>query len=166
MPSQQQNTTDRWGIHFFFQSALLRGLVNPDEAIINLCASNVSLGNSSYPRGIAFHGDGVDAPAQYLHLPFFPASKRMSPVFGLRSYTKESIEKCIYPKIDTYLYKEMITEETYVKIGDFMKNFVLHETVLHSTNYSGQITLLNNLWWDRLFPDLPSFIPLDAEDIV
>ena len=44
------------GHPFFFQSALLRGLENPDT-IINLCTSHVSLGNSSYPRGLVFHGD-------------------------------------------------------------------------------------------------------------
>jgi hypothetical protein len=71
------------GHPFFFQSAILRGLVNPEEAIVNLCTSHVSLGNSSYPRGIVFHGDGVHAPAEYLHIPFFSAGKRMSPVFGL-----------------------------------------------------------------------------------
>lgn len=151
---------------FFFQSALLRGIVHPDEAIINLCTSHVSLGNSSYPRGIVFHGDGINAPVEYLHLPFFPASKRMSPVFGLWNYTKESLLKCAYPKIHTYLSDKIITEETYEKIGDFLKNFALHETVLNATYYSEQITLLNNLWWQHLFPDLPVFIPLDAEDIV
>jgi len=46
------------GHPFFFQSALLRGLVNSDVSIVNLCTSHVSLGNSSYPRGIVFHGDG------------------------------------------------------------------------------------------------------------
>lgn len=45
------------GHPFFFQSALLRGLVHPDTAIINFCTSHVSLGNSSYPRGMIFHGD-------------------------------------------------------------------------------------------------------------
>jgi len=71
------------GHPFFWQSTILRGLVNPDEAIINLCTSHVSLGNSSYPRGLVFHGDGENAPEKYLHLPFFSADKRMSPVFGL-----------------------------------------------------------------------------------
>lgn len=44
------------GHPFFFQSAILRGLVRPDEPIVNLCTSHVSLGNSSYPRGLVVHG--------------------------------------------------------------------------------------------------------------
>lgn len=38
------------GHPFWFQSGILRGLVRPGEAIVNLCTSHVSLGNSSYPR--------------------------------------------------------------------------------------------------------------------
>lgn len=45
------------GHPFFFQSALLRGLVQPELPIINFATSHVSLGNSSYPRGLVFHGD-------------------------------------------------------------------------------------------------------------
>lgn len=120
------------GHPFFFQSAILRGLVNPDEAIVNLCTSHVSLGNSSYPRGIVFHGDGVHAPAEYLHIPFFPASKRMSPVFGLRSYTGESLRKCAYPKIHTYRDDGIITKETCNTIGDFLENIALDGTVLRA----------------------------------
>ena len=59
------------GHPFFWQSAILRGLVNPGQAIINLCTSHVSLNNSSYPRGLVFHGDGANAPHSYLHIPFF-----------------------------------------------------------------------------------------------
>lgn len=59
------------GHPFFWQSTILRGIVNPSEAIINLCTSHVSLGNSSYPRGLVFHGDGANAPLPYLHIPFF-----------------------------------------------------------------------------------------------
>ena len=154
------------GHPFFFQSAILRGLVNPDEAIVNLCTSHVSLGNSSYPRGIVFHGDGVHAPAEYLHIPFFPASKRMSPVFGLRSYTGESLRKCAYPKIHTYRDDGIITKETCNTIGDFLENIALDGTVLRAWSYSEQITLLNHRWWWEMFPESPEYVPLDAEDIV
>lgn len=59
------------GHPFFFQSALLRAIARPDLPVINFATSHVSLGNSSYPRGLIFHGDGIKAPQEYLHLPFF-----------------------------------------------------------------------------------------------
>ncbi len=154
------------GHPFFFQSAILRGLVNPDEAIVNLCTSHVSLGNSSYPRGLVFHGDGTSAPEEYLHLPFFSARKRMSPVFGLWSYTEEDIKKSTCPRIHAYLDERIITEETWARLMDFLKNVVLDKTVLKAWNYSAQITLLNHRWWGEMFPEFPEYVPLDAEDIV
>lgn len=45
------------GHPFFFQSTILRGLIQPTHALIHFCTSQVSLGNSSYPRGLIFHGD-------------------------------------------------------------------------------------------------------------
>ena len=42
----------------------------------------------------------------------------------------------------------------------------MHETVLGKENYSEQITQLNSLWWKDIFPGLPEFIALDAEEIV
>ncbi len=38
------------GHPFFFQSALLRAITQPDLPVINFATSHVSLGNSSYPR--------------------------------------------------------------------------------------------------------------------
>ncbi len=59
------------GHPFFFQSALLRAVSQPELPVINFATSHVSLGNSSYPRGLVFHGDGEKTPIEYLHLPFF-----------------------------------------------------------------------------------------------
>lgn len=154
------------GHPFFWQSTILRGLVNPSEAIINLCTSHVSLNNSSYPRGLVFHGDGANAPHSYLHIPFFWSNKRMCPVFGLSGYTREDIKHHAFPRIDTYLHDEIITGEQYAQIGLFLNDFVLREDVLWEKFYSSQITRLNHIWWSHMFPDLPPFIPLGAEELI
>ncbi len=154
------------GHPFFWQSTILRGIVNPDEAIINFCTSHVSLGNSSYPRGLVFHGNRSSVPSSYLHLPFFSASKRMSPVFGLWGYTAEDIRHHSFPRIDSYLRDNIITEEKYTQIKLFLNNFVLRNDILWEKSYSSQITRLNNTWWSHMFPDLPDFIPLDAEELI
>lgn len=154
------------GHPFFWQSTILRGIVNPSEAIINLCTSHVSLSNSSYPRGLVFHGNGVNAPYSYLHIPFFWANKRMSPVFGLSGYTREDIRHHAFPRIDAYLRDKMITEQQYAQIQLFLNDFVLKQDILERKTYSEQITLLNHIWWSHIFPDLPQFIPLGVEELV
>lgn len=154
------------GHPFFWQSTILRGLVNPDQAIINFCTSHVSLGNSSYPRGLVFHGDGINAPLSYMHLPFFWAKKRMSPVFGLWGYTEKDINHHTFPRLDSYLHNKNISEEKYTQIKLFLNNFVLREDILWKKSYSSQITQLNHIWWSHMFPDLPDFIPLDAEELI
>lgn len=154
------------GHPFFFQSALLRWVVFPDLIHLNLCTSHVSLWNSSYPRGIVFHGDGENAPKTYLHLPFFSSKYRMRPVFHLQWYTQEDIEEHSFKKLQKYLAEEKISHTVYEKISEFLKNFVLHPEIIREKTYSAQITRLNNLWWQHLFPQIGSYIPLDSEEIV
>lgn len=153
------------GHPFFFQSALLRGLVHPDTAIINFCTSHVSLGNSSYPRGMIFHGDWISSSAWYIHLPLFPAIQRMSPVFRLPSYSGDTQEKII-ARIDQLKNNKTITPETFSRITEFISRHVFHEKIIFCTTYSEQLTQLNMAWWQDIFPNMPDYIPLDAEDII
>jgi hypothetical protein len=155
------------GHPFFFHSALLRWLVRPYEAIVNLCASNVSLGNSSYPRGIVFHGDGENTtPGTYLHLPFFGAKDRMRPLYWLPPYWKDNVYKYILPKLEKYRKEKVITEEQAKHIELFIERSLLSEQILNVKSYSKQCTLLNFYWWREIFQEsLPPFIGLDGEDL-
>jgi len=153
------------GHPFFFQSALLRWIVNPDTAIVNFCTSHVSLGNSSYPRGIVFHGDGPSAPEWYIHLPLFSANQRMCPVFRLSGYSEE-IQSKIITKIEWFKNNWVITNETFSHIRDFASSSLFEEKIVSHKTYSQQITQLNAAWWKSAFPDMPNYIPLDAEDII
>ena len=167
------------GHPFFFQSAILRGLVNPEEAIVNFCTSHVSLGNSSYPRGIVFHPKGSNTPTRvwelsinehtwisYFHLPFFSSKERMSPVFQLRGYTREILHISTSKKLQTYFQENLISRNEYERLTSFIENCVLSEEQLRCHTYSEQISRLNHAWWTSLFPSLPAYIPLDAEEIV
>ncbi len=155
------------GHPFFFHSALLRGLVRPEKAIVNLCTSNVSLGNSSYPRGIIFHGDGENATlGTYIHLPFFGAKDRMRPLYRLLPYQKDNINKYTLPKLEKYRKEKIITEEQTKNIKLFIEKTLLSERLLNLKNYSEQCTVLNFYWWKEIFQDnLPPFVGLDSEDL-
>lgn len=153
------------GHPFFFQSALLRWIINPDNAIVNFCTSHVSLGNSSYPRGIVFHGDGPSAPEWYIHLPLFSANQRMCPVFRLPAYSGDSRWKII-TKLEWYKNNWTISHETYSLIIEFVNARLFEERILSYKTYSEQITHLNTTWWRGIFSDMPLYISLDAEDII
>jgi len=74
-----------------------------DNPIINFCTSHVSLGNSSYPRGIIFHGDGATTSESYLTLPFFAAKERMCPVYNHPPIQEENIIRYTLPRLMDYL---------------------------------------------------------------
>jgi|GEM_PF-1141809 len=90
----------------------------------------------------------------------------MSPVFEFPSYTIDSIKKHTFPRLTSFFHQHFITEASYLAIMQFLEKIILHDDIVIEKNYSKQLTRINHLWWSELFPDLPDFIPLDAESIV
>ncbi len=155
------------GHPFFFQSAILQALSQKNHTLIHLCTSHVSLGNSSYPRGLLFHWDGPLAPREYLTLPFFPAKDRICPVYQHAPYSWKNIEEYILVKIEHLKEDGYMSENQKVFIENFLLEHVTTPLVFRRQSYSEQITVMNSLWWNTLFWDnLPGLICLDAEDIV
>jgi len=177
---------------FFFQSALLRAITQSELPVINFATSHVSLGNSSYPRGLVFHagetmnneqwimnngGSGSDnqlnqqnalnvSNGGYLHLPFFSSKLRMCPVFALPAYTRRDIEENCIKRLKKYYREYIISEGMYEDILEFIQQHILDSWILAVKTYSEQITHLNHIWWATLFPEMPASISLDAEDLV
>lgn len=148
------------GHPFFFQSAVLRWLTRPWEAIVNLCTSHVSLGNSSYPRGFVVH----NKREPYLWLPFFSAKERMSPVFGHAGFKKKDVEKCLSVLSK---HQSLFENSDYHSIKSWLQKNALSELILWKETYSEQITTLNELLWNDIFgANLPPLITLDGEKIV
>lgn len=90
----------------------------------------------------------------------------MCPVFRFPAYSLEDIESNCIKRLSQYRTDAYISEESYQKILHFLTVSVLDEAILALPTYSEQITRLNHIWWNSLFPDLPPYISLDAEDIV
>lgn len=53
----------------------------------------------------------------------------------------------------------------YERILEFIQKHVLNPSILNLSTYSEQITRMNHIWWNDLFPAMPEYISLDAEDI-
>jgi len=99
--------------HPFFSNAnLVQSLANQKRKLKNiliLACSNISINNSSYPRGIFFH----DQNLKEIRLPFFSLKHRHHPVFGLKAYKKDNLKKIPENLKEIYLDRETLNLKTY-----------------------------------------------------
>lgn len=152
------------GHPFFFHATILRSMTE-NAPIINLNVSQVSLWNSSYPRGLVFHGN--KKWENYLHIPFFGANNRMSPVYGAPWFTIKDIEQNALSRIWQYKKEQRINDSEYTTVYTFLEKNILNNKLLLGRKYSEQITLLNYIWWKEIFSNnLQSVIELDIENIL
>lgn len=155
------------GHAFFFQSAILRGLTQPHIPIIQFCTSHVSLGNSSYPRGLLLHKSNHKQNSDYIRLPLFWAKDRMLPVYNLSSYTRNHITQYTLPALHNALKNNSIYSSKSDILYTVIRKILENDTVLNEKTYSKQITQINSMLWEEIFKwKLPALICLDAEDIV
>lgn len=172
------STAEHHGPHghpFFWQSTLLRRIVS-EVPPITFATSHVSLGNSSYPRGILLdtkegRGQSAEDRKDYILLPLFPANERMSSVFWQPAYTDLDIEKHTFSALDRAFQQGYIDLHRMRQVRDILTDIFLNPHILAQSSYSDQITLINRaLWW--LLPDFFSSdsrevpISLNAEEIV
>ncbi len=129
---------------FFLNSNLVQSYANSEKGLKNiliLACSDISLNNSSYPRGIFFH----DKELNEVRLPFFSLKYRHRPIFGLQSYQKERLET----------------------IPETLKPIFLNKRVTNSKTYSDQITIINFELWRRIPGEHETnLIYLNQEEIV
>ncbi|PIZ75553.1 hypothetical protein COY05_03645 [Candidatus Peregrinibacteria bacterium CG_4_10_14_0_2_um_filter_38_24] len=144
---------------------------NPDPLlryIIVLSCGNVSLNNSSYPRGLLFTAYEKERIINH-KVSFFPASDRLCPVFEFRSYTADDINNA----------KKNINEKVRIgelgrpyanKIGGILDEIYLNPEVLGCKTFSEQVTKTNFNLWQKFFEPShvtpPDLIYLEQEKLV
>lgn len=171
------STSDHHGplVHpFFLNSNLLASAPCFEKAdpllqnVIVLACGNVSLNNSSYPRGILFQTekDGAFVTHQFS---LFPCSMRQSPVFGLRAYTRDDtgrMKKAIMEKSS----KGDFSAEIAKSVIDVVEEVFESPEVLRSQTYSDQLTIINAALWKRYFGhdahDAPNLLYMELESLV
>ncbi len=128
--------------------------------VIVLACANVSLNNSSFPRGLLFHSD--IASSQLQRLSFFSAKSRRCPVYKFRSYERSDIE----PKVIDL----EVSQKTRDKVMSILEEVYFKPTVLEAENFSDQITKTNYLLWQKFFaPHIdtnPNLIYIEQESLV
>lgn len=90
----------------------------------------------------------------------------MCPVFQFPPYSREDIETHCIKRLQQYRKDSFVSEEMHEKVLHFIIHHLLDETILTLPTYSEQITRLNHIWWGEIFPEMPPYISLDAEDMV
>jgi len=158
---------------FFVNSNIISALPytdynDPDvRFLIVFSFATVSLNNSSFPRGITFHG-GMNGTGNFIRLPILPDRLKMGVVHGMRAMTQEDLVRA-----GNELSKRQKSGELEAKraeqVRSILDNYFGASDVLQCSDFSAQVTKMN---W-RLWPDLfkknaasPGLVYLEIETLV
>jgi hypothetical protein len=133
--------------------------------IIVLGCSNVSFDNSSFPRGLLFHGTQNTTTNQ---LTFYPRSVRPCPLIYYPAYTTQNLE-ITYKRIEDYQREKTITENEAQRLKQILNEVYADPSVLSSTYFSEQVTKTNFTLWKKImkhYPEAPNLIYIEQESIV
>ncbi len=161
---------------FFLNSHLVTSAVGLNSAqntlkyIIALSCANVSFANSSFPRGLLFHGYN-NKEIKMHQLGFFPNSSavRQSRIFRHPAYSISAVEKN-KEKLEKMSKEGEIGDETAGRLRDILDEIYSDAKVLGCKYYSDQITLTNFALWSVMFKkmgvDGPKMLYIELEKIV
>ncbi len=158
---------------FFVNSNMLTApaILGRQDPVLNnvivLACANISVNNSSFPKGLFFHYF-INKALQIYRLPFFSANNR-SAIYVLPPYTRVEVEK-IYNNLDVSFRKGDISPTTREKLHQLFDEIYLAPDVLASKSYSEQITRTNYYLWRKFFTSSqvtpPNLVYLEAESLV
>ncbi|MEK9132733.1 MAG: hypothetical protein AAB606_03450 [Patescibacteria group bacterium] len=159
---------------FFVNSNLLTAapyfeLQDPDlKYVIVLSCANVSVDNSSFPRGLIFHSY-ANGQLKLHRLAFFSANTRPPMVYKLPPYTKKELEKI---KNDLKLKQDKgeVQKSEVDTVNKIFDDIYSDPEVLNCKSYSDQITKTNFELWRKFFAPNhvapPDLIYLELESLV
>lgn len=134
--------------------------------VIVLSCTNVSLNNSSFPRGLLFHSYMNNELLMH-RLGFLPASPR--PVYNLKPYTAEDMLR-VRQALESKRDKQEVTKTQTEQINALLQEIYDQPEVLACDNYSDQVTKTNYHLWKRFFAPsslkAPDLIYVELESLV
>jgi hypothetical protein len=136
--------------------------------VIVLSCANISLNNSSFPRGLLFNG-AIDEKIQMQRLSFLPSNAHSSTVYNFRPFTESDITK-VYRVIEDKRRTSQVTNAVADMLRDTVRDIYATDDILQRKDFSEQVTVTNYRLWNSLFgkSDLPhpSLIYLEQENLV
>lgn len=152
------NTADHHGpiCHPFFLNAnsiiaaSYAGHTDPDlKFVITLSCTNISLNNSSFPRGLLFSSNNTGKVETH-RLSFLPSNAHAAAVYSFRPYSAEDINK-IRHLIKEKLNKKLINKLVAEKLESIIHEVYDRPEILASRDYSDQVSKTNYDLWHRFF---------------
>lgn len=145
--------------YYFLHSHCLAAAAAPERRChVVLATSNVSLGNSSYPRGFVGHSLSSGTP-ELVRLPILRAATRQRPVYRHAPFTEGELGRL-----------ERNSAWGALPHGGELRLRVLHllrqSGLLGAETYSDQVTVLNRALWRAVWPEGPELVYLDLEEVV
>jgi hypothetical protein len=138
------------------------------ENVIVLSCANVSLNNSSFPRGLLFQ-TAEEGKVQLHRLSFLPSNAHSAAVYNFRPYTGQEVQK-----IRSLLRQK--TREGHLKerecgiISSLIDEIYDQKDVLACPTYSDQVMVTNDKLWKEYFSSpakqVPNLITLEQEGFV
>lgn len=136
--------------------------------VIVLACANVSLNNSSFPRGLIFNSFG-NGKIQTHRLSFLPSNAHSSTVYNFRPYTSDEVKK-IKVLLQEKVRSGDVQDSVGKKINDLIDEIYNQPVVLDSDCFSDQVTKTNFQLWKKFFPSndpaTPNLIYLEQEGLV
>ena len=138
------------------------------KQVIVLSCANVSLNNSSFPRGLLFN-TVTPAGVEMHRLSFLPSNCHAAAVYNFLPYHKEDIEK-LRKVIKEKLKNGLVTETVATKLNTILTEIYDTEEIYALKNYADQISVTNYHLWKQYLKtsDLPrpDLIYIEQETLV
>ncbi len=136
--------------------------------VIILSCANVSLNNSSFPRGLLFNSvtpKGVEMQ----RLSFLPSNCHSAAVYNFRPYRQDDVEK-LRKVIAEKIKNGLVTETVATGLNQILSDIYDKPEIYALSNYADQITVTNHQLWKKFFSpsDLsrPDLIYIEQETLV
>ncbi len=159
---------------FFINSNLLTALAihTHTDPVLKyvpvLACTNISLNNSSFPRGILFN-TCVKGEMKNQRLSFLPSNAHSSSAYNFRPYTPEEVEK-VRKRLQELVKEGAVLPEIAAQVRPLIDEIYGTPDILACTSFRDQIAKTNRLLWNRFFGashvKVPELLYLDQEDIV
>lgn len=158
---------------FFVNSNIISALPyadynDPDiRFLIVFSFATVSLNNSSFPRGITFHG-GMNGSGNFIRLPILPDRLKMGVVHGMRGISKDDLART-HNELNRRQKSGEIDLKRTEQVHFLLNQYFGTDDILQCSDFSSQTTKINWRLWPAMLHSsqlAPNLVYLEIETLV
>lgn len=159
---------------FFLNANLLTAIAShthtdPDlKYILVLACANISLNNSSFPRGLLFNTYKNNELHQQ-RLSFLPSNSHSCSAYNFRPYTSDEVVK-VQKRLKEIIRDESLNPKISNDLESIIQDIYAQPEILAAKSFREQSGKTNRHLWNRFFTKsnvkLPELLHIDQEDVV